>query len=216
MGIESLRGFAFMGGDWVIYLLILASVSAVAVIIERAIVYRRQSMALDALADGLIARLKNGGAAAAAASLDRGSVFSRLAQDLLRASPDEGGDEDRLQGLLALEKRYLDRRLTILATLGNNAPFLGLLGTVLGIIKAFHDLAQSAEAQPQIIMEGLSQALIATAAGIFVALPCVAAYNYFRKRSRDMLVDAERLGRRLIAVMRKTSPQAAEGAASNA
>ncbi len=199
-----------MGGDWVIDLLLLASVSALAVIIERAVVYRRQKTALDALADGLVARLKNGDASGAAASLDRGSVFSRLAQDLLRESPDEAEDEDRLAGILAVEKRYLEKRLTILATLGNNAPFLGLLGTVLGIIKAFHDLAQSTDAQPQIIMEGLSQALVATATGIFVALPCVAAYNYFRKRSRDLLVDAERLGRRLIAVKRKSRPRAAE------
>ena len=69
-----------------------------------------------------------------------------------------------------------------LATVGSNAPYIGLFGTVLGIMKSFNDLAQSAQAGQNSVMAGISAALIATAAGLLVAIPAVLAYNYFQKQ----------------------------------
>ena len=91
--------------------------------------------------------------------------------------------------------------IVILGTLGNNAPFIGLLGTVLGVIRAFHDLGASAGQGPEVVMQGISEALVATAVGILVALPCVAFYNFLQKRIRDTLMDADRFGKQLIAVV---------------
>ena len=73
------------------------------------------------------------------------------------------------------ERLKLDKRLIVLSTLGNNAPFIGLFGTVLGIIKAFNDLAASGQSGVSVVMAGISSALVATAFGILVAIPAVVA-----------------------------------------
>jgi biopolymer transport protein ExbB len=85
-------------------------------------------------------------------------------------------------------KLSLEKRLGILATFGNNAPFIGLFGTVLGVIKAFHDLATSNQFGVSVVMEGISQALVATALGLFVAIPSVVAYNYFVRKIKSILL----------------------------
>ena len=103
-----------------------------------------------------------------------------------------------------MERQHLERRLLILGTLGNNAPFIGLFGTVLGVIKAFHDLAQSASAGPEVVMQGLSEALIATAVGLLVAIPSVIAYNYFQKRVNDLLGQTDALVHLLMAQLKST------------
>ena len=78
-----------------------------------------------------------------------------------------------MESLIIQEKHKMDKGLVILGTLGNNAPFIGLFGTVIGIIKAFHDLAQNPEGGPSVVMAGVSEALVATAVGILVAIPAV-------------------------------------------
>lgn len=85
-------------------------------------------------------------------------------------------------------KLSLEKRLGILATFGNNAPFIGLFGTVLGIMQAFHDLGQSSEFGVKVVMEGISEALVATAMGLFVAIPSVIAYNYFVRKIKTLLL----------------------------
>lgn len=85
----------------------------------------------------------------------------------------------------------LEKRLGILATFGNNAPFIGLFGTVLGVIQAFHIIGSKHSFDVGPIMQGVSEALIATATGLFVAIPCVIAYNYFVKRLKMMLIKHE-------------------------
>ena len=85
----------------------------------------------------------------------------------------------------------LESHLSILATFGNNAPFIGLFGTVLGIIQAFHTIGSSNAFDVQPIMQGISEALIATATGLFVAIPCVMAYNYFIRRVKVVLTHKE-------------------------
>ncbi|MBM3274146.1 MAG: MotA/TolQ/ExbB proton channel family protein [Candidatus Sericytochromatia bacterium] len=95
---------------------------------------------------------------------------------------------DRLKASLLAhrlrERNAAERGLVILGTLGNNAPFIGLFGTVLGIIKAFHDLAQSASQGPSAVMAGISEALVATAVGILVAIPAVIAFNLCQRQIR--------------------------------
>nr|WP_218914875.1 MotA/TolQ/ExbB proton channel family protein [Thermodesulfobium narugense] len=80
----------------------------------------------------------------------------------------------------------LNKRLGFFATVGSNAPFIGLFGTVLGIMKAFHDLAFSQDFGVRIVMNGIAEALSSTALGLFVAVPCVIAYNYFVRKARDL------------------------------
>jgi biopolymer transport protein ExbB len=94
-----------------------------------------------------------------------------------------------------LQRMRLERRLTFLGTLGNNAPFVGLLGTVIGIVQAFHQLEQrglggSASSE---VMGAIAEALVATAIGLAVAIPAVAAFNYFQRRIKTTLGNAEAL-----------------------
>ena len=109
---------------------------------------------------------------------------------------------ERFLAFSAIQKNYhsidyytlrlsLEARLGILSTFGNNAPFIGLFGTVLGVIQAFHMIGSSNAFDVQPIMQGISEALIATATGLFVAIPCVMAYNYFTRRAKMVLIQKE-------------------------
>jgi biopolymer transport protein ExbB/TolQ len=98
---------------------------------------------------------------------------------------------DRAVRSYLTEKRMqLEKGLPVLATLGANAPFIGLFGTVLGIIRAFAALADSSGAATT-VMTGISQALYATAAGLFVAIPAVIAFNHFSNQLRRRLSACE-------------------------
>ena len=97
-----------------------------------------------------------------------------------------------VRSYLVIEKARLEKGLTALATIGSNAPFIGLFGTVLGIIQAFAVLGQS-QADSNSVMAGVSEALIATAIGLFVAIPAVLGYNYFSRKLRLILVRCESL-----------------------
>lgn len=83
----------------------------------------------------------------------------------------------------------LTRRLNVIGTVASNAPYLGLLGTVLGIMLTFQTLGATGEMDVKSIMTGLALALKATAAGIVVAIPCVALNNTLRRRVRERLTD---------------------------
>src|SRR5205085_9587977 len=95
----------------------------------------------------------------------------------------------------------LERNLAVLGTLGSNAPFIGLFGTVIGIIKAFHDLASAQAKGPAVVMGSLSEALVATAVGLMVAIPAVLFYNYFQRRVRGLLLATDGLAHSIMVEM---------------
>jgi biopolymer transport protein ExbB len=97
----------------------------------------------------------------------------------------------------------LDANLSILATIGSNAPFIGLMGTVLGIIRAAHDLtADTANSSPNAVMSGVFEALVATAVGLFVAIPAVVAYNIFQRSVRKRIAQTDSLAHLILATAR--------------
>lgn len=202
MNLEILKGLALTGGNWVIDLLLLCSVLAVAVIVERGIVLAREARWLRELRDKLEQKLATSGdldQLSKDASKLPGAAARVLSVGLSSGSNGAEATEERLLSATLEERKKVERRLLILGTLGNNAPFIGLFGTVLGVIKAFHDLSQSTGEGPEAVMRGLSEALIATAVGLFVAIPCVMAYNYFQKQVKDIFSGSESLNRLLIA-----------------
>jgi biopolymer transport protein ExbB len=195
------------GGSWVVALLIGASVMTLAVIIERALVQVRERKALEALKTQvvpLMAKADLAGAVAAAAKSE-GVAGRILAAGFERPQAPAAAVEERLVAARIEGKYTLERRLWVLGTLGNNAPFVGLFGTVLGVIKAFSDLAVSAGAGPEVVMAGLSEALIVTAVGLLVAIPAVMAFNYFMKRAGEYLAETDALSRRLMALVKESS-----------
>jgi biopolymer transport protein ExbB len=119
--------------------------------------------------------------------------------------------EKAMQGACAVERERLESRLAFLGTLGNNAPFVGLFGTVIGVIQAFEQLgvaptAGAGQAVSQAVMAGIAEALIATAVGIGVALPAVAFYNYFQRRIARLLSGTEALTSVVMAYLLAETP----------
>ncbi len=111
-------------------------------------------------------------------------------------------DLDELLASKRLEERLkLERYLGVLGTLGNIAPFIGLFGTVVGIIKAFRDLALSGGGGPAVVARGIAEALVATAGGLVVAIPAVIIYNYFMRKVKTISVEMEVASIRLMVML---------------
>src|SRR6202011_1342010 len=110
--------------------------------------------------------------------------------------------EDLLSGAETKERQRYSKRLSILATVGSNAPFIGLFGTVLGIIKAFHDLAGNMSGVGNTVMLGISEALVATAVGLVVAIPAVVAYNALMSTVKELSANAALLAKTLLAQLK--------------
>jgi biopolymer transport protein ExbB/TolQ len=99
------------------------------------------------------------------------------------------------------ERLSLERNLGVLGTMGNIAPFIGLFGTVVGIIKAFRDLALSGAAGPAVVAKGIAEALVATAGGLAVAIPAVITYNYFMRKTKVISSELEIFSARLVIML---------------
>jgi biopolymer transport protein ExbB/TolQ len=98
---------------------------------------------------------------------------------------------------LSEQRLQLERNLGVLGTMGNTAPLIGLLGTVWGIMRAFHDMASTGSAGPSVVAAGVAEALFTTAAALVVAVPSVMLYNQYVRRIAVMLTHAENLARAL-------------------
>ncbi len=105
--------------------------------------------------------------------------------------------DEKLQIALSEQRLALERNLGVIGTMGNTAPLIGLLGTVWGIMRAFHDMAQTGSAGPSVVAAGVAEALFTTAAGLMVAVPAVMFYNHFVRRIAVMLTVAENQARSL-------------------
>jgi biopolymer transport protein ExbB len=186
-----------VGAAPILYLMIVLSVLSIAVMIERAWFFFVSSENLGTLAQALEEKLAVGDLAGAR-TLTEGSRSVEAA--IVRAGLTNGdrgaiAAQEAMASATAIGRLRLERRLSFLGTLGNNAPFVGLLGTVIGIVQAFHELERagmggSASAD---IMGAIAEALVATAIGLAVAIPAVAAFNYFQRRIRTTLGNAEAL-----------------------
>lgn len=174
----------------VLYLLIALSFVSIGVIIERYIrlnkVAKKSKEERKKLEDAMAAvRISN----LEEVPLDPNSLegkvmnyaFEHLKQNGLKGLP------ETFDTFVQFQKPKLEKSLTFLATVGSNAPYIGLFGTVLGIMKSFHDLANASSAGQQTVMSGISAALIATAAGLMVAIPNILAFNYFQKQVKSIV-----------------------------
>ncbi len=100
-----------------------------------------------------------------------------------------------------LERIHLERFLGVLGTLGNSAPFIGLLGTVIGIIRAFKLLEVAGSAGPTAVMVGIAEALVTTAMGLFVAIPCAILFNYFMNKVKNFYTEMEVASKELLVLI---------------
>ena len=193
--IERLIEISSIGPEWVLWLLLVLSLLSVGTIIERAIFFRRRRLRMIPFSRELEDKLRTEDLGAVRALLKSSHGFEPVA--ILRTLEwfDDGAEamSEVLEAAIREQRLELDQGLAFLGTVGNNAPFVGLLGTVLGVVDAFQELGNTSGAAIGSVMGGISQALIATALGIAVALPAVVAYNLFTKRGNDIEDNARAL-----------------------
>jgi biopolymer transport protein ExbB len=214
------------GAGWVMWLMLALSVVSVAIILERAWFFHSLRDDLTVLAREFRTALDTS-IEAARRRLERSPSAEAAVVTAGLSMVDRGTDavEQAMTGAAALQRLKLERRLAYLATVGNNAPFIGLFGTVIGIIGAFKALGEQAKVPmaeaataalaPQAVMSAISEALVATAVGIAIAIPAVAANNYFQRQSKSILANTEALSSVLLAYM-LAEPAALGGAPASA
>ena len=195
-----------IGAEWVLWLLLLLSMISIALIVDRLLYFYRHRIDGDELAVQLEERLRNGDVRAAWDLVKDSDCIECevVAAGLAALRRGATACSEAMQAAKARMKPLLDARMTILATIGSNAPFVGLLGTVLGIVKAAHDMTGGGTGQgdPNAVMAGVFEALVATAVGLFVAIPAVIAFNLFQRQVRRTLAQTDSLAHLVLSNVR--------------
>ncbi len=202
------------GAAWVLWLLFALSFVSAGIAFERVLAFRGTHGKVERLVPELRKLLRADDHDGAARVLhESNSVEGRVAAaGLAESDLGSAAAEEAMAAAMGLERKRLEQRLLFLGTVGNNAPFVGLLGTVIGVVGAFdelgkpqvmtHAVAAASSLAPERVMGTIAEALVATAVGLVVAIPAVAAFNYFQGRVTSALADAETLGHVLLAHLR--------------
>jgi biopolymer transport protein ExbB/TolQ len=202
--IRGILGLPIFRSEWVLYLLIALSIISIGVMLERWLFYFRHRIDIDAVSDALTRKMNNAdfnGAAKQLAETD--SLETNVVLVGLNAyAKGPESVEDLISGALGRERGRYERRLGFLATLASNAPYIGLFGTVLGIIRSFRDLSANMSEASSSVMGGIAEALVATAVGLLVAIPAVVAYNSFRARVKSSVTNCQQLARIVLAELK--------------
>lgn len=198
---ERLLAFTLLGAGWVLWLLLALSVVSVAVMVERGLYFGRRRMSQSF--PELLRLCMSGELAQAAALATTDSMEAEVVRAAAKVA--SGGNEaveKAVQSTIDRRRLEYEQWLFVLGTLGNNAPFIGLFGTVLGIIRAFADLAAANKAGGSstagYVMAGISEALVATAVGLFVAIPAVLAFNIFQRLLKRVIGRSNALGNAIV------------------
>ena len=192
------------GAAWVMWLLIILSIVSVAVMLERAWFFLSIRDNLANLSKRLRELLRKGDIEGAISDMGKSpsAEAAVVVAGLMEADRGPKAAEEAMRGAAALQRIRLEKRLAILGTLGNNAPFIGLFGTVIGVVMAFEELGKHSQAPageaaavmaPQTVMWAIAEALVATAVGLAVAIPAVMAFSFFQRLIKSTLANTETL-----------------------
>ncbi len=201
---ENINYLAIFRDSFTLVILLFCSLLSLTFAFERWFFFRKaRQKKIDgflAHVSGMINEGKIDKAIEFAAKID--SPVSRLFHYALQHRDMPRRDMEELLATKRQEERLsLERNLGVLGTLGNIAPFIGLFGTVIGIIKAFRDLALSGSGGPAVVARGIAEALVATAGGLAVAIPAVIIYNYFMRKTKVISSELEIFSARLIIML---------------
>ncbi len=188
-------------GGFTMYVLLFCSFLSIAILLERIIYYRKRSKTNRTEFMARIARALNGGGIEKARGLCKETLapFSNVvASGLDLSGRPEKEITSAMEREITMEVTKLERYTGIVGTIGNTAVYIGLFGTVLGIIRAFHDIASAGAGGMSIVIGGVAEALVCTATGLFVAIPAVIAFNYFARKVELFTNDMELCASELI------------------
>jgi biopolymer transport protein ExbB len=205
---ERFLSFTLLGAEWVLWLLIGLSVLSVTIMIERGWFFAVRRVNFQGLADDLRRLLAKSNFSEARSRVKDGDASETAVVRAGLAEAERGVDAvaEAMASSKSKERIRLERNLAFLGTLGNNAPFIGLFGTVLGIIKAFHDLSGNQAGGVAVVMSGISEALVATAVGLLVAIPAVVGFNIFNRRVRATIANVDALAHLILGALKGESP----------
>jgi biopolymer transport protein ExbB len=194
----------YVGAEWVMWILLLLSIISIALMVERWMYFYRTGQDTDDLATKLDEQLRARNLQGAWQLVKDSHTYAIesavVAAGLIALRNGPSAASEAMQSVKARMRPQLDANLSILATIGSNAPFVGLLGTVLGIINAAHELTgEGGQNNPNAVMSGVFEALVATAVGLFVAIPAVVAYNLFQRRVRKRVAEVDSLAHLILA-----------------
>lgn len=204
---DKIFAVAHYADQFVLLVLVLMSVISIAMIFERFMTLKKVASESERVRARVRMALQTGSVADYEdIAKDPTSIEGRAAGQALKHFKQNGepGFTEVFNTFILTEKPDLEKFLPVLATIASNAPFIGLFGTVLGIMKAFNDLAMAPEAGQQTVMAGISVALVATAAGLFVAIPAGMFFNYFTRKVRSIINSVESVKELGIAYTKKT------------
>jgi biopolymer transport protein ExbB len=203
-----------LGAGWVLVLMLVLSVVSLAIMLERFWLYWSLRDDVPSLMRDLGRLLRGGDLEGARRRLEASpsAEAAVVIAGIVEAGMGAEAAEEAMAGASALQRLKLEKRLAFLGTLGNTAPFIGLLGTVIGIVGAFDELGKqknatmgaAAQIAPEQVMNNIAEALVATAIGLLVAIPAVAAYNGFQRVVRATLSNTDALSHVLLAHLKAT------------
>jgi biopolymer transport protein ExbB len=194
MNIERIiSGVSDLGTSWILWVLCGFSITGFAIIIERVACYWSSRDDIRKLDRTLAPLIRDREWSQAAKLLSESPSFEAKVALASLQQPNAESANQHMLSALELGRLELERYLGFLGTLGANAPFVGLLGTVIGIVHAFQQLDASGGALSEGLMAQIGEALIATAAGLLVALPAIAAFNIFRRIVQTRVAQADAL-----------------------
>ena len=203
--IQAFLNFAELGAEWVMWLMLALGFAIIVVVVERLRLYLSTRIDAPRLARELVKLLDEGRTEEARRLVSTGNAMEeRVVADALEAMPRGAfAVEQIMASSLARERQRFDRFLSYIGTVGNNAPFIGLFGTVIGIILAFKRLGENPKGGLEIVGPAIAEALVATAVGLMVAIPSVAFYNYFKGSQKVRIGNTDFLSRIVLASMSK-------------
>ena len=194
---------AILRDSFTLVILLFCSVLSITFMVERWLYFRRAQGQGDPILAHVQKLLEAGkpADAQAYAARQRSAAGQVIHYGLLHSARSRRDIEELMHTKRLEERVKLERYLGVLGTLGNIAPFIGLFGTVVGIIKAFRDLALAGGGGPSVVAKGIAEALVATAAGLVVAIPAVIIYNYFMRKVKTVSTEMEVASARLVIIL---------------
>jgi biopolymer transport protein ExbB len=203
--IQTFTKLAGLGAEWVMWLLLALAALTLIIAFERIYLFTSTRMDVTGTARKMMRLLESRDIAELQGLVKEGkSMEQRVLADALSMFY-SGADsvQEIAQASLIRERQRYERALSYLGTVGSNAPFIGLLGTVIGVIISFGELGRNPKGGLEVVGPGISEALVATAVGLLVAIPAVVLFNYFKAALKTRMNNTDFLLRLVIAHLRR-------------
>ena len=191
----------------VLSILAIASVLSWTIICDRIIAFRRSKLDARSFAARVVRTIEHQGLPTALSFCQNfPQPIAKVISEVLLQQGERTEKEQTLRHAIQAQIRELQNNVAVLGTIGSTAPFIGLLGTVIGIVKAFQDIASNIGGGPEVVSAGIAEALITTAAGLLVAIPAIIGYNYCIEQVHRLADEIDLAGYDLIDALTNRRP----------